>query len=110
MSDSASSSLATKSSAGGGNSICPATRFVVRPDRSAVRVSQGEVDSSFHGSGTGTHQTDDTSANRGTDCGAKSTPAGLGRVLQTRPHPQALPTSRRLDPSTHLVASVPALA
>jgi len=34
----------------------------------------------------------------------------LGRVLQARPRPQALPTSRRLDPATHLVASVPALA
>src|SRR5882762_7201221 len=33
-----------------------------------------------------------------------------GRVLQTRSCPQALPTSRRLDPATHLVASVPALA
>ena len=37
---------------------------------SRTAASQGEVDSSFHGSGTGTHQTDDTSANRGTDCGA----------------------------------------
>src|ERR1700719_4165392 len=36
--------------------------------------------------------------------------AGLGGVLQTRPHPQALPTTRRLDSATHLVASVPALA
>jgi len=31
--------------------------------------------------------------------------AGPGRVLQTRPHPQALPTSRRLDPATHLTGA-----
>src|SRR5260370_20383560 len=35
---------------------------------------------------------------------------GVGRVLQTRPHPKTLPTSRRLGPAAHLVASLQALA
>ena len=35
---------------------------------------------------------------------------GAGASITTRPRPQALPTSRRLDPATHLVASIPALA
>jgi hypothetical protein len=39
-------------------------------------------------------------------------PAGAraGRVLQTRPCPQALPPTRRLDSAAHLVAPPPALA
>jgi len=44
------------------------------------------------------------------DRGAKPALARVGRVLQTRSRPKALPTSRRLDPATHLVTSVPALA
>ena len=47
---------------------------------------------------------------QGADCGTESTLAGMGRVLQTRPRPQALPPSRRLDCATDLVASVQALA
>src|SRR5882672_4651827 len=35
---------------------------------------------------------------------------GWGEYYKTRPRPKALPTSRRLDPATHMVASVPALA
>src|SRR5947208_12615321 len=41
---------------------------------------------------------------------AKPALARVGRVLQTRPHPKALPTSRRLGPAAHLVASLQVLA
>jgi Group II intron, maturase-specific domain len=35
---------------------------------------------------------------------------GWGEYYKTRPHPKALPTSRRLGPAAHLVASLQALA
>ena len=47
---------------------------------------------------------------RGTDRGAESDSAGMGRVLQARSRPNALPQTRRLDRATPLVASLPALA
>ena len=80
------------------------------PTGCAVCVSQGEVDPSFHGPGAAANQAEGASDNPGADCGAESALAGLGRVLQTRPRPQALPPSRWLDRAAHLVASVSTMA
>src|ERR1043166_1595373 len=78
-------------------------------DAGAMRgVATGDPDR--HGPGAATNQAGATSADQGADCGAESTLAGLGRVLQTCPGPKTLPTSRRLDPAANLVASVPTLA
>ena len=46
----------------------------------------------------------------GADCRVESGFAGLGRVLQTRPRSKTLPPTRRLGPTTYLVASVQTLA
>ena len=88
----------------------PASKIRSQARQDALCVSQGEVDPAFHGPGAATNQAGATSADQGADCGAESTLAGLGRVLQTCPGPKTLPTSRRLDPAANLVASVPTLA
>jgi len=53
----------------------------------------------------GSDQTDDAFPNQRADRGVKPALARVGRVLHTRSRPKALPTSRRLDPATHLVTS-----
>ena len=70
-----------------------------------LRRSRSVVSWTRCGSGPSGGASEDQGADRGTEPAL----AGLGRVLQTRPRPQALPPSRRLDPATHLVASVPSV-
>jgi len=99
-------------SSGNGTSAprAPLKRAARESCEDLLGCTQGEVHSSFHGPGTAANQTDDTFENQGTDWGTKPALARVGRVLQTRPHPKALPTSRRLGPAAHLVASLQVLA
>ena len=80
------------------------------PTGCAVCVSQGEVDSSFHGSGAATNQANVASEDPGADRGTESAFAGLGRVLQARPRSTTLQPSRSMDRLSDLVASLQALA
>src|SRR5580692_12079598 len=100
-----------ESSGSGSRSSCPQIPRYFSPlgrscgALSAVFVSQGEADWSFHGSGLAANQTAATSAHRLQNliryCGA-------GGVLQTRPRPKALLKSRRLGGKTSPVEGVAA--
>src|SRR5271157_3064820 len=81
----------------------------MEPDR-VDRVSHQEIDSAFPGSGADVNATQCTAKDSGTDTGTESNFAGMGRVLQTRPHSTALSPTRRLDRAAHLGASFPPVA
>ena len=70
----------------------------------------GEIDPTFHGSGTRAYQATRAAEDQGADRGTESCVAGMGPLLQASPRPKALPPTRRLDRAAHLVASIQALA
>jgi RNA-directed DNA polymerase len=74
------------------------TGLIVRPTRKSIRCFRDRVRTLTR-----------RSAPR-TDTGTESNFAGMGRVLQTRPHPTALSPTRRLDRAAHLGASFPPVA
>src|SRR5271165_1102104 len=81
----------------------------MEPDR-FDRASHQKIDTALRGSGADVNATQCTAKDSGTDTGTESNFAGMGRVLQTRPHPKALSPTRRLDSAAHLVASFPPVA
>src|SRR5262249_46375238 len=74
------------------------------------RHSHNKIDLSLPGPGAVINAARCLAQDRGSDQGTESDSAGLGRVLQTRPRPNTLPQTRRLDRATNLVASISAMA
>src|SRR2546430_7681359 len=75
----------------------------MEPER-ADRISHTQINPTIPGSGAYVDATQCSAKDSGTDRGTESDLAGLGRVLQTSPRPNALPQTRRLDRAAHLVA------
>src|ERR1039458_7492185 len=76
----------------------------------ADRISHTQINPTIPGSGADVDATQCSAKDSGTDKGTESDLAGLGRVLQTSPRPNALPQTRRLDRAPHLVAPFPPVA
>jgi hypothetical protein len=74
------------------------------------RISHTKINPTFPGSGADVGATQRLATDRAADTRTESDPAGMGRVLQTRPRSNPLPQTRRLDRATRLVAPFPPMA